>query len=326
MRDALYDTVWGPAAVGLAVGCLLLVAAVVALSRPRGAWLRDRLGAYDAALPEAGDRPARKQARLDSLYGATERRLDGTSLWRWLERRCERAGSHSTPAEVLLFSAGAGLGLAVLATALGAGGLLALAALAVGACVIPVHLGLRGKRRLRRFEEQLPDTLQTMAGSLKVGHSFNQGVQAIVDKGAPPASEEFERLLAESQLGRPMDEALAAMAARVGSSDLEFVLMSVRIQRRVGGSLAGLFETVAETVRERQQFRRKVRALTATARSSAWLLTCLPIVTGLLITAVNPTYLAPLFTTGGGLAVVAVCLVTMTIGGFVLQRIADVKG
>jgi tight adherence protein B len=327
MRDALYDTAWGPLAVGLAVGCLLLVATLVALSRPRGAWLRDRLGAYDAALSGAGGEGAgRTRPGLASLYGAAERRLDRTSLWRFVERTCERAGSRSTPAEVLFFSAGAGLGLAVLATVLGAGGLLALVALAAGASLVPLRLRTRGRRRLRRFDEQLPDTLQTMAGSLKVGHSFNQGVQAIVDKGAPPASEEFERLLAETQLGRPMDEALAAMAERVGSTDLEFVLMSVRIQRRVGGSLAGLFETVAETVRERQQFRRKVRALTATARTSAWMLTGLPIVTALLITAVSPGYLAPLFTTTGGLAVVVASLVSMTVGGVVLLRIADVKG
>lgn len=325
MRNVLYDSAWGPLAVALAVGCLMLLATLVALSRPRGAWLRDRLGAYDTAVPATAG-PRRPAVRMQALYGATERRFDHTSLWKSFERLSQRAGVRSTAAELLFLSAGAGLGAAVLATALGGGAVLVLVALAAGTALLPAVLRVKAGRRLRSFEDQLPDTLQTMAGSLKVGHSFNQTLQAIVDKGAAPASEEFDRVLAETRLGRPMDEALEALTARIRSTDLEFVLMSVRIQRKVGGSLAGLFESVSDTVRERQQFRRKVRALTATARTSAWVLTGLPILTGLLISIVNPGYLSPLFTTTSGLAVVGGCLAMMAIGGVLLQRIANVKG
>ena len=88
-----------------------------------------------------------------------------------------------------------------------------------------------------------------------------------------------------------MEEALAALANRIGSEELRFVLMSVVIQREVGGSLADLFETVSETVRERQQFRRKVKALTATGRMSAYLLLGLPFVTGGAIAAFSPGYI-----------------------------------
>jgi tight adherence protein B len=165
-----------------------------------------------------------------------------------------------------------------------------------------------------------------MAGSLKVGHSFNQSVQAIVDKGAPPTSEEFDRLLTETRLGQPMDEALERMAERIGSTDLEFVLMSVRIQRQVGGSLAGLFETVAETVRERQQFRRKVEALTAMARVSAYVLLALPFLTAFAITLINPGYLNPLFNTEGGNLLLMLGFAGMALGAVVLRRISNVKG
>jgi tight adherence protein B len=324
MRDALYDSAWGPLAVGLAVGCLMLFATLVALSRPRGAWLRDRLGAYDAE--PAADGPRRPALRLQTIYGATERRFDRTAVWGALERLGQRAGVRASTAELLLFSLGAGLGLAVLVAAIGGGFELTLAALVAGVSAVPALLHVKARRRVRSFDEQLPDTLQTMAGSLKVGHSFDQTLQAIIDKGAPPASEEFERVLSETRLGRPMDESLESLTARVGSPDLEFVLMSVRIQRKVGGSLAGLFESVSDTVRERQQFRRKVRALTATARTSAWVLTALPILTGLLISVVNPGYLSPLFTTASGQVVVGCCVAMMAIGGFILQRIANVKG
>jgi tight adherence protein B len=123
-----------------------------------------------------------------------------------------------------------------------------------------------------------------------------------------------------------MDDALERMAERIGSKDLEFVLMSVRIQRQVGGSLAGLFETVAETVRERQQFRRKVHALTAMARVSAYVLLALPFFTAGAITLINPGYLSPLFTTDKGNALLLLGLVGMALGGVVLRRISNVKG
>jgi tight adherence protein B len=331
MREALYDSAFGAIAVGVAVSCLMLVATVVALSRPRGAWLRDRLGAYDGPSGggEAGGAPLdapSSRLRLDMLYGATERRFSHTRVWARLTVLVQRAGVSISPAEALFLSVGIGLGAAVIVGALGLGGLVTLLALGAGAASVPLVLSHKAHRRTRRFDDQLPDTLQTMAGSLKVGHSFDQSVQAIVDKGAQPTADEFGRVLQEARLGLPIDVALERMTARVGSADLQFVLMSVRIQRQVGGSLAGLFETVAETVRERQQFRRKVHALTATARTSAIVLTGLPFVTALGITAVAPGYLDPMFESATGRMVLAATLVLMGAGAFVLHRIANVKG
>ena len=106
----------------------------------------------------------------------------------------------------------------------------------------------------------------TLAASLKAGHSFRQAIQAVVDEGQPPASKEFKRVLTETRLGRPMDDALADMAERLGSKNLSFVVTAVTIQRQVGGSLAGIFDMVADTVRQRQQFARKIRSLTAMGR------------------------------------------------------------
>ena len=152
---------------------------------------------------------------------------------------------------------------------------------------------------MRAFDEQLPDVLMTMSGSLKVGQSFDHSLQAIVDDGNAPASEEFERVLARRELGRPMDEALAAMADRIDSDDLRFVLMSVTIQRR-----------------DRRQPRRslpdglghRARATAVPAQGAGTdgdgarvrRTSCsrLPFVTAALIAVINPGYLTPLFTTG----------------------------
>ena len=126
--------------------------------------------------------------------------------------------------------------------------------------------------RSPRSTTSCPDLLVTLAASLKAGHSFRQGIQAVVDEGQPPASKEFNRVLTETRLGRPMDDALADMAERIGSKNLSFVVTAVTIQRQVGGSLAGIFDMVADAVRNRQQFARKIRSLTAMGRVSAYVL------------------------------------------------------
>ena len=158
----------------------------------------------------------------------------------------------------------------------------------------------KARRRLAAIDEQLPDLLVTLAASLKAGHSFRQGIQAVVDEGQPPASKEFKRVLTETQLGRPMDDALADMAARIGSKNVSFVVTAVTIQRQVGGSLAGIFDMVADAVRNRQQFARKIRSLTAMGRASAYVLVGVPFFMLGTITLLSPEYMDPLYHTSTG--------------------------
>ena len=114
--------------------------------------------------------------------------------------------------------------------------------------------------------------LITLAAALKAGHSFKAGLQTVVDEGHPPASKEFKRVLDRGPPRAPLEEALADMAERVGSKNFEFVITAVTIQRQVGGSLAGLIDMVADTVRQRQQFARKIKGLTAMGRAGAYVL------------------------------------------------------
>ena len=138
----------------------------------------------------------------------------------------------------------------------------------VGGIAVPyLFVSIKAKQRVEAFENQLPDLLVTMAAGLKAGHSFRQALQSVVDEDQPPASKELKRvLLTETRLGRPMDQALADMAHRIGSKNFEFVITAVTIQRQVGGSLASLFDMVADTVRNRQQFAKKIKGLTAMGR------------------------------------------------------------
>lgn len=328
MKEALFDTAWGPIALALTVGCLTLLATLMALGRPRSAWLKGRLALYGGTAV-AGSGPTTERSwrpDVERFYGTTDRLFGETRLWKRLERMAERAHVGWRPSELVAWSVAvsiaAGLVVAILASNVTLAVLAALAAL-----VTPfVMLSSRGSRRMRTFDEQLPDVLMTMAGALKVGQSFNNSMKAVAEDGLAPASEEFGRVLAETRLGRPMDDALLAMSDRIESDDLRFVLMSVSIQRQVGGSLGDLFQTISDTVRGRQQFRRKVRALTAMGRATASLLLALPFVTGVLIAIVGHGYVNTLFTTSVGRVMVAGMIVLMVIGTVVIRKIVDIKG
>jgi tight adherence protein B len=123
-----------------------------------------------------------------------------------------------------------------------------------------------------------------------------------------------------------MDDALADMAGRVGSEDLTFVVTAVTIQRQIGGSLAGLFDMVADTVRQRQQFARKIKGLTAMGRVSAYVLVGLPFFMAAIVTVMNASYMAPLYHTGIGHVLIGSGLVMMALGSLMLKKIVSFRG
>ncbi len=326
MRDLLYDSAWGPIALGLVVGCLVLVAVVIATATPRKLWIRNRLGLpvdEPDAAPDEG--PTGLRARLAFLFGATERALGDARPWRALERLLERGSLRIRAVELVYLIVGCALAAAIVAGALSRSGFVTLLALVAGGLAPYAYVVHRANKRTNAFEEQLPDVLAAMSGSLQVGHSFSQGMQTVVDKGQAPASEEFDRVLAESRLGRPLEQSLDDMGTRVGSENLRFVLMSVAIQRQIGGSLAGLFDTISETIRERQQFERKVKALIAMGKASAYVLIALPFATAGAIFVVNPNYIRPLFQTSTGQTMIVVALVMMAVGALCLRKIVSFK-
>ena len=180
---------------------------------------------------------------------------------------------------------------------------------------------------MKAFENQLPDLLITIAASLKAGHSFRQGIQSVVDEGAEPAAKEFKRVLTETQLGKPMDDALGDMAERVGSKNFSFVITAVTIQRQIGGSLAGLFDMVAETVRQRQQFARKIRGLTAMGRMSAYVLVGLPFFIAVAVTVMNPTLHGAALPHGHrATSSSSTGLVMIAFGSLMLKKIVSFRG
>jgi tight adherence protein B len=307
---------------------LVLGAGMFLVSSVRGSWLKQRLAPHVSS----GGRAAKKRSgrerleMMNGLFKATEQAFGHRRQWRNLQLLLDRADLPLRTVEFAWLLVGCSFTLGVLGALTGRGSLTILVLFLIGAFVPYFVVWFKARRRVQAFEDQLPDLLITMAASLKAGHSFKQGIQSVVDEGQEPAAKELRRVLTDTQLGRPMEEALQETADRIGSKNFSFVITAVNIQRQVGGSLAGLFDMVADTVRQRQQFARKIRSLTAMGRASAYVLIALPFFIAFAITLLNPTYMDPLYHSHAGHVLIAMGLTMMAFGSLVLKKIVSFKG
>jgi tight adherence protein B len=329
LPDFFYTSDWGLPVLAGVVGLLALLAVAFALAAPKGTWLKGRIAPHVQTHTRQvvkRERESRKVALFAPLFKATESVFGQFRHWKKLDQVLQRADVPLKAAEFAYIMMAAGLVGALVAGALMRAPWVVAVGFVAGACIPYAVVAYKARKRLQAFEEQLPDILVTMAASLKAGHSFRQGMQSVVDEGVDPAHREFKRVLTEARLGRPMDDALTEMALRIGSKNFEFVMSAVTIQRQVGGSLAGLFDMVADTVRQRQQFRRKIKGLTAMGRMSAYVLVGLPFVVGAAIWLINREYMEPLFYTSTGHKLVILVFVMMGIGSAILKKIVSFKG
>jgi tight adherence protein B len=308
------------------VGLLALAAVLLVMQMGRGSWVKQRLSAHIGGASRKRLRRGERMSFLAALFRATEGALGRRQQWRLIEKMLIRGDVPLRPAEFVWASLGCGAGAGVLSAASGLPALLILVAMAAGTLLPFFFVGFRVRKRAKEFENQLPDLLTTIAASLKAGHSFKHGLQSVVEESQPPASIELQRVLTEAGLGRPMDDALAEMADRVGSENFSFAITAVTIQRQVGGSLASLFDMVSETVRNRQQFARKIRSLTAMGRMSAYTLVGIPFFIAGMISIANPTYMHPLFHSHLGHILLFLGLSMMMVGSLILKKIVSFKG
>ena len=322
-----YSTV-GTVAVGAAVGLLILLSCCFWFASRRGSHLRARIEPHladvvrDPKVRHRRERAAARQRIADGVEGA----FGNFRQFKSVQVMIERADLPLRAGELFAMAAGAAFLVGLLFAVTASSPLVILFAMMVTGAVPFVYVSFRAKSRIKKFDNQLADLLITIAASLKAGHSFRQGIQSVVDEGADPAAQEFRRVLTETQLGKPMDDALADLAARIDSKNLTFVINAVTIQRQIGGSLAGLFDMVAETVRQRQQFTRKVKGLTAMGRMSAYVLIGLPFFIASVVTLMNPAYMAPLYHTGTGQKLLGTGIVMILVGSTILKKMVSFRG
>ncbi|KAA3639507.1 MAG: hypothetical protein DWP92_04560 [Armatimonadetes bacterium] len=200
-------------------------------------------------------------------------------------------------------------------------GIVAAGLIVVGSLVFVNQVAARSRNR---FEEQLPDTLNLIATSLRAGYSLLQAVEAVGQEAAEPTRREFGRAIAEIRLGKSIDDALDDIAVRMGSQDFDWTVMAINIQREVGGNLAEVLQTTAETMVQRNRLRREMKALTAEGRISAIVLALMPIFLFGAISVLNPGYIEPLLESTIGVIIMVIGGLFILVGIYWMQKIVKV--
>ncbi len=298
-------------------GALLLLALVVLPAGPR----RVPLSRLDPTVAP----PASPLAGASAAAGAAvERALARRGRVASGAAALERAGVAMALSDVVLL---VGLATVVLgALGLLLGGVLAAVLLALAAPLSArLAIRVRTARRQAAFADQLDDSLQLMASSLRAGHSLLRAVDAVSTEAAAPTSEEFARIVNETRVGRDLGDALDEVAERMDSDDFRWVAQAIGIHREVGGNLAEVLDTVGHTIRERNAIRRQVKALSAEGKLSAVVLMALPFGIVGFLSVTNPAYLAG-FTEGlAGYLMIAAVVVLLTVGGLWLKKTVAIR-
>jgi len=199
-------------------------------------------------------------------------------------------------------------------------------ALAILAGLVPIlHVARKRKKRLLKFNTQLPDTLDLMTRSLAVGHAFSESLYQVATEMPDPIAAEFRVTFEEQKLGLSMKVALDRLTERVPLPDLRLCVIAMHIQRETGGNLAEILEKVSQTIRERFKLMEDFRTMTTSARGSAWILCGLPIGIILLMTAINPDYMSVLLHDQRGHYIMIVAAIMQLLGVFTIRRILAIR-
>lgn len=262
--------------------------------------------------------------------GGVARRLNrmitSPSASKTLEVNLARADLKLRPSEYILLNVGTTLGGFLAGLMLSQGNILiALAGLIVGFYLPRFYVRQLQARRLQAFNNQLGDTLLLLANSLRSGYSLLQSMETVSKELPPPMSIEFERVTREIGLGLTIEESLAHLLERIDSEDLDLVITAINIQHEVGGNLAEILDTISHTIRERVRIKGQIRSLTAMQKMSGTVVAILPIVLGLLIFMINPTYISPIFSNLCGIVVLVIGGVMVFTGYMAIQKITDIK-
>jgi tight adherence protein B len=311
------------ASLALAISVFLLIIILFGKGRSSTAAVQGRLGAADSTTKSSGGFFSRFSF-LRKAARSAESAADKRGATNMIASALEQANIPMKPGEAIIAAILIAILLFVLITAVTQSFIWGIVAAGLVLILALLFVNNVAARQRKKFETQLPDTLNLLATSLRAGYSLLQAVEAVGEEAPDPTRREFGRAMAEIRLGRPMDESLSDIAVRMSSTDFEWTVLAIEIQREVGGNLAEVLQTTSETMVQRNRLRREMKALTAEGRISAIILALLPVGLFLFISLANPGYMEPLLTSTIGLAVLAGGVIFIGIGIFWMQKIVKV--
>ncbi|MCS7044589.1 MAG: type II secretion system F family protein [Bryobacteraceae bacterium] len=196
---------------------------------------------------------------------------------------------------------------------------------AAAGCLPLMYVASKRKARLRKFEEQFPDSLEFMARSMRAGHAFSVSLEMLHREFQEPLAGEFRRAFEEHNLGMPLDVALQKLGQRVPSLDVHFFVSAVLLQKRTGGNLAEILDKLAYVIRERFKLRGKIRAISAHGRMTGMALTLIPIGVAAMMFIVNPDYVTFFVREEVGNMMMVGAIVLQVIGYMIIKKIVNIE-
>jgi tight adherence protein B len=308
--------------VALISGLLFTLALVLAFYRPARRSVRVRVGSF---IPEA--EAAEPEVVLDrsSRRIATPRLLERSTWWAPFVEDVEIGRNPHDPVYLVKRAAIFGVVVALLIAVLSGSPLLAVLPLLLWPVALRMLVSRQARKQREVFADTLPGYLQDLASAMRVGRSFAGSLAVVAESADEPVRGELERTVTDEQLGRPLDESLGAVAVRMESGDIDQVALIASLNRRSGSNVAEALDRVADGARERADMRREVKALTAQAKMSSWVLTALPPLLLLGINVIAPEYAYPLLHTPVGIVLLVVAAL-MVLGGWkVMKKITTIK-
>jgi len=279
--------------------------------------LRDSDGAGDEAVQIT------RQASI-SRNPTINRLLSSLNFVNRIDQMVRQANVHITVSRLLVFSLIAGV-MAALA-ALTVISVFPAIALSLIAAAIPIlHVAWKRKKRLRKFNAQLPDTLDLLSRSLAVGHAFSESLHQVASEMPDPIAMEFRATFEEQKLGLSTKVALDRLSERIPLMDLRLCVTAIHIQRETGGNLAEILEKVSHTIRERFKIMEDFRTMTTSARASGWILCGLPFAIVLGLTTLDPDYMSVLLRDQRGHYVIAFAIIWQCFGMLLIRRFLSLK-
>jgi tight adherence protein B len=310
---------------GLVVA-VLLVFVGIGRSIERQETVASRL---ESLIPDARTVPVvdedRKARWFDPILETLGRFVSGRSFAASMATDLARANIPLTVPEYVLLHLAASVALLILVFFLTRQLLFALLGAVLGLFLPRIYVRRREAKRMLLFQDQLPDVLTLLVGSLRSGYGITIAMDTVAKQMPPPVSEEFARVVREVGLGMSSTQALQNLVRRIRSDDLDLMVTAIAIQYEVGGNLATILETISGTIRERIRLKGQLRVLTAQQSLQRIILTILPVAVAAVVYVIRPEYILALFTPGPTLLIPIVAVVLEVAGYFVMGKLGKVE-
>lgn len=262
---------------------------------------------------------------LLSLIGSVSRGLSRKSSLEDTKRKLNQAYVFMRVEEFIGISIVSALGFAIVLFLATRNILLSIIGLLIGFKIPDLFVSSIKKKRMKKLNGQLPDALAIISNGLRAGFSFTQAMSVAANELESPIRDEFLRVIRDNSIGKTLDEALMDLSYRTDDEDIDMFITALIIQRKVGGNLAEIMDTIGATIRDRMRIRGEIKTLTAQGRISAMIISALPFFVAFMIFILNRDYILELFKNPIGIGMVVIALVMQVVGIFIILRLADIE-